>query len=293
MALITVFTPTYNRAHTLGRTYKSLCKQNNKDFIWLVVDDGSTDGTYELVKTWIDSTTDFEIKYIYKTNGGMHTAHNTAYEMIDTELNVCVDSDDELADGAIDLISRIWKNRESDNYAGIVGLDADLNTGRIIGTKFPDNIADTTLSGFYSAGGKGDKKLVYRTDLMKSIPPYPVFEGEKYVYLSYKYDICDKLFPLIITNTVLCNVEYQNDGSSRNMLRQYRNNPKGFSFLRKNNLSSNRSVFWLYKEAIHYVSSSILAKNLNFIKDSPRKGLTIAAIPFAGLFTIYILYKTR
>ena len=104
MATITVFTPAYNRAKTLPRTYSSLVKQDCKDFVWLIVDDGSTDETGELVKKWKQADNGFEIRYIYKENGGMHTAHNTAYENIDTELNVCIDSDDCLAEGAIKKI---------------------------------------------------------------------------------------------------------------------------------------------------------------------------------------------
>ena len=84
MAFLTVFTPTYNRAHTLPRTYQSLCRQECKDFVWLVVDDGSTDGTADLVRSWQQEANGFEIRYLYKENGGMHTAHNAAYEVIDT-----------------------------------------------------------------------------------------------------------------------------------------------------------------------------------------------------------------
>ena len=93
MATLTVFTPAYNRAHTLPRTYESLQKQSCKDFVWLIVDDGSKDQTAKLVKEWQQQEKTFEIRYIYKENGGMHTAHNVAYENIDTELNVCIDSD--------------------------------------------------------------------------------------------------------------------------------------------------------------------------------------------------------
>ena len=109
MALLTVFTPTYNRAHTLPRTYKSLLDQDCKDFIWMIIDDGSTDHTEELVKEWQARDNGFKIQYIYKENGGMHTAHNTAYEHIDTELNVCIDSDDCLAEGAIMKIVSTWQ----------------------------------------------------------------------------------------------------------------------------------------------------------------------------------------
>ena len=98
---LTVFTPAYNRAYTLPRTYGSLRSQRNTDFIWLIVDDGSTANTAELVRQWQAEENGFEIRYIYKENGGMHTAHNTAYAAIDTELNVCIDSDDALAPALI------------------------------------------------------------------------------------------------------------------------------------------------------------------------------------------------
>lgn len=293
MPILTIFTPAYNRAHTLPRTYASLQRQDCKDFIWLVVDDGSSDNTADLVKKWQEQETEFEIRYIYKENGGMHTAHNTAYANIDTELNTCIDSDDELADGAVSKILAVWGNIDHEKYAGIVGLDADLNTGEVIGTKFKTDFMETTLGEFYSSGGKGDKKLVYRTDLMKMLPPYPTFEGEKYVYLSYKYGLCDKIHPLIAINSILCNVEYQNDGSSMNMLRQYRRNPNGFAFLRKNNINSSSDLLWKFKESIHYVSSSIFGKNKHFIKESPCKLLTILAIPFGALLTAYIIIKTE
>ena len=83
MKTLTIFTPTYNRAHTLERTYQSLCRQTCKDFEWLIIDDGSTDNTAEIVKKWINKA-DFRIIYIYQENQGMHGAHNTAYKNIVT-----------------------------------------------------------------------------------------------------------------------------------------------------------------------------------------------------------------
>ena len=135
MAFITVFTPAYNRAHTLPRTYESLCQQNCKDFIWLIVDDGSIDNTVELIKEWQIKDNGFEIRYIYKENGGMHTAHNVAYENIDTELNVCIDSDDRLAENAVKKILEKWNEVKDLGYAGLIGLDADLD-GNLIGKGF-------------------------------------------------------------------------------------------------------------------------------------------------------------
>ena len=293
MPLLTVFTPAYNRAHTLARTYESLLAQDCRDFIWLIIDDGSNDKTAEMVKKWQQEDHGFEIRYIYKENGGMHTAHNTAYENIDTELNICIDSDDRMAQGAVKKILEKWSQVRDKGYAGIIGLDADMNNGKIIGNGFPEGMTETTLSGYYSHGGSGDKKLVYRTDVINKYPPYPVFEGENYVALAYKYRLIDQDYKLAVLNEILCDVEYQADGSSMNMLNQYYRNPKGFAFWRKVCMKYPESEKRVFLDCIHYVSSSIISKNRRFISESPRKGLTIAAIPFGVVLTLYIYFKVR
>lgn len=287
MALLTVFTPAYNRAHTLPRTYESLCRQDCKDFVWLVVDDGSSDNTADLIRNWQEQENGFEIRYLYKENGGMHTAHNAAYEAIDTELNVCIDSDDCLADGAVKKILDKWCAVKDQGYAGIIGLDADLD-GNLIGKGFPKGLSETTLTGYYAAGGRGDKKLVYRTDVINQYPPYPVFEGEKYVALAYKYRLIDQDYKLTVLDEVLCNVEYQSDGSSGTMWKQYLKNPKGFAFWRKVCMQYPQSKKRLLVDCIHYCSSSILAGERHFVREAPHKFLTFLCIPAGQALTWYI-----
>ncbi|MFT4800681.1 MAG: glycosyltransferase involved in cell wall biosynthesis, partial [Flavobacteriaceae bacterium] len=178
MKKITVFTPTYNRAYCLHQVYESLIRQSNQNFCWLIVDDGSNDNTKELVRCW-NKDGKIEIIYIFQKNQGMHGAHNTAYANIETKLNICIDSDDFLPNNAIALILEKWEAvKEDDSIAGIVGLDADKNRN-IIGTAIPKELKRCTLSGLYQNHGvKGDKKLVYRTDIVKKYPPYPIFKGE-------------------------------------------------------------------------------------------------------------------
>lgn len=293
MKTLTVFTPAYNRAHTLPRTYESLLKQNNKDFIWLIVDDGSVDNTEELVKSWQDKDNGFEIKYIKKENGGMHTAHNTAYANIDTELNICIDSDDCMAENAVEKILSKWSEVKDNGYAGLIALDADMNTGNIIGKGFPQDMTETTLYGYYAQGGFGDKKLVYRTDVINQYPEYPVFEGEKYVALAYKYRLIDQDYKLAVLDEVLCNVEYQPDGSTGTMWKQYLKYPKGFAFWRKVCMTYPESKKRLLIDNIHYVSSSILAKNKSFIKESPHKCFTILSIPLGIMLCILTSLKGK
>lgn len=290
MTLLTIFTPAYNRAHTLPRTYLSLLAQDCKDFIWLIIDDGSTDETEELVKNWQTKDNGFEIQYIYKENGGMHTAHNTAYENIHTELNTCIDSDDRLASGAVSKIKAAWEQMRDRGYAGLIALDSDFE-GHIIGKGFPDNLKETTLGGYYAQGGSGDKKLIYRTDIITSVPPYPVFEGEKYVGLVYKYTLIDQTYKLGVLNDVICEVEYQADGSSGTMWKQYLKNPKGFAFLRKTAMTYPVSMKRLVIDCVHYCSSSQIAKNHAYVRESPRKLLTVLCTPLGWILTAYIKKK--
>ncbi len=293
MKTLTVFTPAYNRAYLLGRCYESLCRQTSKDFVWLVVDDGSTDNTRELVEGWQKEDNDFPIQYVYKENGGMHTAHNTAYEHIKTELNVCIDSDDYMPDNAVEIILNCWKEHGSEKYAGIIALDVDNENLEVIGDNLPLDEFSITLSEFHERGGKGDKKLIYRTDVITAVPPYPVFEGEKFVSLGYKYTLVDQQYELIILNEPVCVVEYVADGSTKNMYRQYVTNPQGWSFIRKFEMQYQKNKKRLFILNVHYISSSIMLKDKGFIKNSPKKFYTVAAIPFGIVLYCLTKYKTR
>lgn len=290
MKTLTVFTPTYNRAHLLPRLYESLKNQTCDDFIWLIIDDGSSDGTGEMVQSFIGEHL-VEIQYLYQENQGMHGAHNTAYEHVSTELNTCIDSDDCMPQNAVQLIVEKWKSAaHKEKLAGLAGLDADLK-GNLIGTSF--TVPTTTLEDFYLTGGRGDKKLVYRTAVMRQYPPYPLFTGEKYVGLGYKYLLADQDYELLTLNEILVLVDYQEGGSSMNMFSQYANNPKGFAFIRKQGmvLSKSRKRRWM--DAVHYVASSLLSKNLHFLAESPKKILTVLAIPAGTLLWVFIRFKNR
>ncbi len=288
---LTIFTPAYNRAYTLHLGYEALLRQTSKDFEWLIIDDGSTDNTRELVESWI-AENKIPIRYHYQENQGMHGAHNTAYRLIDTELNTCIDSDDYMPDDAVEKIIAFWKKYGSKQVAGIVGLDADFD-GKLIGTPFKENNMPIRLSHFYNQGGKGDKKYVYRSDIICNYPEYPIFQGEKYVSLGYKYELIEQDYPVLAMNEVLVNVEYRPDGSSLNMYRQYIKNPQGFAFIRKSSMQLAPTAKRRFMEAIHYVSSSLILKNKRFLQESPRKLLTLCAIPFGIAWYLYIQYKTR
>lgn len=291
MEKLTIFTPAYNRAYTLHKCYESLLRQTCKDFVWLIIDDGSTDNTKELVEKWIKENL-INIRYIYQENKGMHGAHNTAYENIGTELNVCIDSDDYMTDYAVEKIINHWNENKRDDLAGIAALDIYEN-GEVIGEKFPEELKESTYWDIYHKYKiKGDKKLIYRSDLTREFP-YPIFEGEKYVGLGYKYAKLDERYKLLIMNEKVCVVEYMEDGSSRNMLKQYRKNPRGFAFIRIEDMKNPNADFkFKLKSCIHYASSSFISKNKNFIKESPCKLLTIASVPMGFALYKYIMKNT-
>lgn len=286
---LTVFTPTYDRAHLLPRLYESLCVQTDKDFEWLVIDDGSRDGTEDLVRAWMAEGR-IPIRYEWQANQGMHGAHNTAYRLVETELNMCIDSDDAMPPNAVATILELWRCMDRTRLAGIIGLDATFD-GKLIGTRFESE--ETTITDFYAKGGRGDKKLVYRTDVIRRYPEYPIFEGEKYVGLWWKYMLVDRDFRLRTTNQVLAWVEYQASGSSMNMWRQYRANPRGFAFLRRESMKHSARGSRRFVEAIHYVSSCIFSRDQRWLADSPSKSLTLLASPFGLALWALTMFKTR
>lgn len=261
MKTLTVFTPTYNRAHTLERLYKSLCAQTCQDFEWLVIDDGSTDNTAALVQTLIKEHR-IPVRYVYKENGGLYTGYNAAYAIIETELNTCIDSDDAMPANAVEIILNTWKEHGTDRYAGIIGLDCYMDSGRPIGGAFPEAMKECYLLDLYTKRiHRGDTKQVMRTDLMKKVAPMEGFPGEKNFNPIYMLlQVCDD-YPLIVVNQPLCLVEYQQEDSmSRNIWRQYLDSPRSFAKLRKLEIKLKRSTpMYRLRCAAHFLAESIVA----------------------------------
>lgn len=261
MKTLTVFTPTYNRAHTLDRLYRSLCAQTCQDFDWLVIDDGSTDETRALVQGFIDEGR-IPIRYVFKENGGLYTGYNTAYDNIETELNVCLDSDDAMPVNAVEIILRTWEEKGDDRFAGLIGLDCYMDSGNPIGGAFPDNLKECFLLDLYTKRiHRGDTKQVMRTDLMKRVAPMVGFRGEKNFNPIYMLlQVCDD-YPLLVVNEPLCLVEYQQDDSmSRHIWQQYLDSPRSFAKLRKLEMKLKHNTFGnRLRCAAHYIAERVIA----------------------------------
>jgi glycosyltransferase involved in cell wall biosynthesis len=291
MKSLTIFTTTYNRGYCLHQVYESLIRQTHCDFIWMIIDDGSTDETESLIQSWIKENT-IEIQYIRQENLGMNGAHNTAYANLKTPWNVSIDSDDYMPDNAVELIIKNIQNLDL-KFAGIVGLDNDTK-GNLIGTKFSKTLTQSTLSDLYHKQGvKGDKKIVYRTEIIKNYTPYPIIKGEKFVPPGYLYRLIDQDYVLKPINEVFVIVNYQKDGFTKNIFSLYRNNPRGFALHRilKINLSTNLKE--RFKNMIHLISCSLFAKDITFLKQTESPLLILTALPFGLILNGYIRLKTK
>lgn len=287
---ITVFTPTYNREYILGKCYQSLNQQTCKDFIWLIIDDGSTDRTKELVDQWMQQDNGYEIRYVHKENGGLHTGYNKAIELMDTELSICIDSDDAMPEDGIERILQAWNNRKDPEIAGLIGLDYD-ESGNLIGTLLPeeDSINAATL---LMQPNIGDKKYVMRNDLWRAVGQMPVFPGEKNFNPHYFVIKLSSKYRFQPVNQCFCIVDYQPNGMSANIWNQYYNSPNSFAEYRRAIMQvPGMSFAYRYRTAAHYVASSILAHNRKFLKESPAKGLTLAAIPMGLAFAAVMYVK--
>ena len=291
---ITVFTPTYNRAYCLHNGYEALCRQTLKDFIWLVVDDGSTDNTKALVEEWQKKDNGFEIQYLYKENGGLASGYNAAIAVMDTELSVCVDSDDYLADDAIEKVVKYWQANGSEKLAGIVGLDCTPD-GEVIGDLLPNqrtvNLIDLLVGKYPLVNG--DRKIFVRTDLYKSVAPMKEFPDERDFNPHYLHIKISKQYDFLVLNEKLCYVDYQTDGMTNTVFKQYLRSPKSFREQRLLDMSLKGVPFtFTAKKTIHYVSSCIISKQ-PCISASPRKLLTVFMYPFGAALTFYLKHTQR
>ena len=175
----TVFTPAYNRAHTLPKLYESLKRQTFKDFEWLVVDDGSQDNTEQVMAGFIAENPFFEINYIKTENGGKQRAINRGLPYARGELTFLLDSDDWLTDDALEINDGVERALpDGEKFIGVSGLKLYEN-GDIIGKTFDGDILDITYLERSENGVSGDKGEVFYTELLKKYP-FPEFEGERF-----------------------------------------------------------------------------------------------------------------
>ena len=224
---VAVFTPTYNRAYILPRLYQSLLRQTSKDFTWVIVDDGSTDETRELIQGYVDEGA-IDIKYQWQKNGGKQRAHNTGITMCEEDLFFGLDSDDYLVDTAIEDIIHEWKKWENDpTIAGLLSLKGK-DGSRPIGSDLPSDVVRVKVYDLYEKQGfTGDASMIYRVPVLKETP-FIVDENEKFISESYIMLKIDDCYDLALLPKITSICEYLADGYSSSARKLARENPKGY-----------------------------------------------------------------
>lgn len=310
--LLTVFTPSYNRADLLPRGYKALLRQTSHNFCWIIIDDGSKDNTRELVRSWFEPTSMKEegdhiigvskdapwlqMHYCYKENGGLHTGYNKAIELMDTEICVCIDSDDYMPDDAVEIIVNFWDKHRNADIAGFIGLDYYDGKDEPIGGHLevvtePIHLAELTSKLYHY----GDTKMVLRVDLLKEVAPQPSFSGEKNFNPIYMIMLVDQKHPFLTIDKNLCFVDYQDSGMAANIFRQYANSPKSFAAMRLVSMRQPKiTIRRFIIENLHYVADKFLAKEGAKVwsEGAPKFWAMILFLP-GWLLSKYITYKSK
>lgn len=253
----TIFTPTYNRAHLLPKVYESLCTQASKDFEWLVIDDGSTDNTEEVIGAFKEDGK-IVIRYIKQSNGGKHRAFNKAIEEADSDWFVCVDSDDPLVPDAISNMDKaIALISDNKDVAGIVGV-CITPSGEPMGN-VPGGILFSDTIESRDRYHLQCEPEVYRLSILKNYR-FPEFEGEKFVTEAILFDKLTIKHKLLYTNFPMQIKEYLPGGLTDTMLRIRVNSPNGSLLYYKQRSILSNKINYKVKALINYYRFYLHAK---------------------------------
>lgn len=260
----TVLTPTFNRTHTLPRLYESLLLQNFKDLEWLIVDDGSSDGTKDLVAAW-QAEKKIDIKYIFQENAGKHIAINTGLQHASGEWFFTVDSDDYLRENALETAVAVLEDLPQD-FAGFTGI------------RFSDKLQfhredfgkKQWTEGNYEWPYPGEMTFIWKTSVSKKYL-FPVFPGEKFCQESLVIRRILAENKVLYTDHVLLGGDYLEDGLSQNLWPRMKASPR-YSMLN-------------YAERISQKTFKNKAEELSFAKNYWDIALSARHIPWSEKLT--------
>lgn len=281
--ILTIFTPTYNRGSLLRQLYRSLINQTNKEFVWLIIDDGSKDDTEEIVKLF---NSENKIKIIYKKqeNGGKHRAFNQAIKICNTEIFMCVDSDDYLLNNAVEIIiNRYNEIKSDDNISGFAGLCVDKK-GEIIGG-YPSNglISDTlNIRDIYNLPGEPE---IYKMKYLKNYK-FEEFKGEKFITEAVLFDKLTYKYKLKYYNDKLMVKEYLEGGLTDNQLKIRIDSIKGTIYYYNQRCGLSTNFKGKIRAVINYIRFSIHDSRYFNIFKGKNKILKIITIPISILLVI-------
>ena len=285
----TVFTPTYNRGYIIEQVFESLQKQTFADFEWIVVDDGSTDNTEEIMKRIMLKDHEFPIVYKKVKNGGKHRAWNLGLDLARGELFFGCDSDDYLTNDALyitDKVERSIPNGQKENYAGVCGLKGYKDrtiVGEIFGRQ---SYEDMTHIERIKKNITGDKAEVLYTSIWKKYKYYE-FEGEKFLTEATSLNrMAEEGLKIRYFNRIIKIIEYLPDGLSADIEKRFNENPKGEGIyiyqMIKNGILKGRKKYhalWkYYNDHIMHLTIKEMAHNLHMSRYQFFQGVLIERI---------------
>ena len=270
--LVTVFTPTYNRAYILSHLYHSLLHQTNINFEWLIVDDGSTDATEDLITSFIGEDK-IQIRYYKQQNGGKHRAINYGVSLAQGELFFIVDSDDYITKNGVEKIINKYKvNQHLRSLAGI-SFRRGYHLNQVIGN--PSFFEEVRLSVFdfrYRMKVTGDQAEVYKTSILKEYP-FPAVENEKFCPESLIWNRIGKNYKILWTSEIIYICNYLNDGLTSKITKIRMQSPittmmtyselQSYSIPLKEKIKANIN-FWRFSFNTNKVSFWQKAKKVNY-----------------------------
>lgn len=290
---ITVFTPTYNRAHTLQRVFNSLMAQtfDHNKFEWILIDDGSSDNTKDLVENFLQKA-DFKIEYIVQENRGKNYCHNRAISLAKGELFLILDSDDEIVPECMDVFWRYWENLDENLKKDIYGINClckDGYTNTLIGHFVQEGLFSDSYRWkhenkvYFEAWGALNTKL-FKKHL------FPQIDGVKFIPEAYLWDSVGHKRAVLSTNEILRIVYFQDDGFSKNIIKSYKNHAHGryiyhlmvvnnlyFDLFRYNFLRAIKDMIQLSRMGLH--ANFSIFKMAKDVRSLSKKFLFLLFLP--------------
>ena len=251
--MVTVFTPTYNRAAYLLKVFESLLQQTFKDFEWVIVDDGSIDDTSVIIDN-LQLTNDkfFPIRYFYQENGGKHRAINRGVKEAKGELFLILDSDDMLPSNSLERIDFYYQQIKDDNsFGGVCGYMAH-HDGTVIGKGCDIDVLDTnSIDLRYKYHVEGDMLEVFRTSVLKEIP-FPEISKEKFVPEALVWNRIARKYKLRVFHEVVYFRDYLEGGLTDKIVKIRMNSPIASMMTYAEMTEFNIPFFAKVKAAINY-----------------------------------------
>ncbi len=282
MIKYTIFTATYNRALLLSKLYNSLLNQTYKNFEWIIVDDGSTDGTKNTINKFIKDKK-INIKYYFQENAGKHRAINKGIDLAVGKYFFIVDSDDYLPNDSLEIYEKYILKIDDDEYAGLVGLKA-YNLNKIIGKTFNGKELDILNYERKKYGIFGDKAEIYKTEILKKFK-FPEYKNEKFLNEAIVWnEIALNGYKLKFINEITYYCDYLEEGLTNNIENHIKNSPIGFKHYILQLLKINKNNFIERIKLISYYYS--IMKNKYTIYEI-SKDLNV------GIFLIRFSYLIR